>query len=170
MAEKKKENQAVLERTYTIPLRSAFRNAAPHRKANRAVSALRAFLAKHMKSEDVRLGQHLNAFLWARGIKSPPPRVTVKAVKDSEGVVRAELEGKTYKESVKPLPKDEGTGTIQEKISSAIGGKKGKEADETPVPTAEPKAKAEPAPKTEPKADSKDVKSEKKPEAKPKKE
>lgn len=163
MAEKKKENQAVLERTYTVPLRSAFRNAAPHRKTNRAVGALRAFLAKHMKSEDVRLGQHLNAFLWAKGIKSPPPRVTVKAVKDSEGTVRAELEGKTYKESVKPLPKDEGTGTIQDKISSAIGGKKGREDDETPAPTAEPKAKVEAAPKTEPKANSKDVKSEKKP-------
>jgi len=164
MADKKKE-QATLERIYTIPLRHAFVNSARYKKTNRAVRAVRQFLEKHMKSEDVRLGQHLNLALWARGITHPPARVTVKAVKDAEGVVRAELENKVWKESVKPMPKDESSGSLQEKISSAIGGKKSKDDGEEPEAEEKPKAEK----KAEPKDEKSDVKPEPKPKAKPKK-
>lgn len=137
MAEKKES----LERTYVIPLRSYFRNAAPYRKTNRAVRAVQIFLTKHMKSENVKLGQHLNNFLWQHGIKNPPPRVTVVAIKDAEGVVRAELQGKGFKESVKSVPKEEATG-LKEKLAEKLGGKEPKNV----TPKEEKKSK-ETAPK-----------------------
>ncbi len=141
MAEKKTET-AALERTYTIPLRAAFRNAPRIRKTNRAVKAVHAFLVRHMKSEDVKLGQHLNEFLWGRGIRNPPPRVTVTAVKDAEGVVRAELAGKAFKESVKPIAKEEAPETLKDKLTSTLGSKKDDEKAEKP---AKPKKAAEEA-------------------------
>lgn len=113
-----------MERIYTIPLRQAFRKVARYRKTNKAVSTLKLFLQKHMKSEDVRIGQHLNLFLWKKGIKNPPPRVTVKAVKDDEGVVRAELEGLQYKETEKSVAKLEEGNSLTEKLASKIGGAK----------------------------------------------
>jgi|GEM_PF-583963 len=147
MAEKKITTPA-LERTYTIPLRAAFRHAPRVRKTNRAVKAVQAFLAKHMKSEDVKLGQHLNEFLWAKGIRNPPPRVTVTAVKDAEGVVRTELAGKSFKESVKPIAKEEAPKTLKDKLTSTIGSKKGGEkepADDETKPEAAPVAHSKPA-------------------------
>jgi len=159
MAEKKEE---IMERVYTVPLRKSFINAPPYRKSQKAVKALREFLAKHMKSVDVRLGQHVNEYIWQHGIKNPPPRVTVKVVKDGEGVVRAELEGKEYKESVKALPKEEQE-SLKEKITSKLGAK---EKAEGPAMKDEPKAekaepKAEPA-KLEAKTKSAEPKAEKK--------
>lgn len=139
MAEKK-ESKSTLERVYTIPLRSAFRNAASHRKTNKAVKALREFLMKHMKSEDVRLGQHLNQFLWKHGIKNPPARVTVKAIKDEDGVVRAELEGKMFKESVRPIAKEEEPSSLKEKLVDKLGGKKDDDASPATPPANEGKA------------------------------
>ncbi len=131
------EKSKEVTRTYTIPLRSAFRNAARYKKTNRAVRAVRAFLQRHLKSDDIRLGQHLNTFLWARGISHPPPRVTVTAVKDEEGVVRAELEGKEFRESVKPMPKEEEPEGLKEKLESTLK-KKPKEEESAPKSAQKP--------------------------------
>ena len=92
MAEKK-EVKTVLERTYNVPLRKAYLKAPKYRRAKKAVNALREFLARHMKSDMIVIGKHLNQKLWVRGIKNPPHHVNVTAVKDSEGVVKAELVG-----------------------------------------------------------------------------
>jgi hypothetical protein len=104
-----------------------------------------------MKSEDVRLGQHVNEYLWSRGIKNPPPRVKVRAVKDSEGVVRAELEGKPFKESVRPTLKEEKPGTLKERLTGRLGRK---ERAEEPAAKEEQKAEKKEE-KAEPKAESK---------------
>ena len=85
---------ALLERTYTIPLRKEFLKAPKYKRAKKAASAVREFLQKHMKSEDVRIGQHLNDTIWERGIRRPPSRIKVTVQKDEKGVVRAELHGK----------------------------------------------------------------------------
>ena len=89
---------AKLERIYTIPLRREFIKVPNYKKTSKAVKAVRKFLQKHMKCEDVRIGKHLNLELWKRGRKNPPPRIKVKAIKDTEKinnkdaeVVRAEL-------------------------------------------------------------------------------
>ena len=62
-----------LERTYNIPLRKEFQKAPKYRRAKKAAIAARSFLEKHMKSENVKLGQELNKALWVRGIRSPTP-------------------------------------------------------------------------------------------------
>ena len=94
MAEKKsKEAKIILERTYNVPLRKGFQKAPKYRRAKKAINVLKEFLAKHMKSDDVRIGNFANLKIWERGIKNPPHHVKVNATRDSEGVVRAEIVG-----------------------------------------------------------------------------
>lgn len=82
-----------MERTYNVPLRKGYLNTPAHKKAKKAVSVLKEFLAKHMKSKTVLIGKHLNEELWKHGIKNPPHHVKVVVSKDAEGVVKAELHG-----------------------------------------------------------------------------
>lgn len=87
---------ANLERTYTIPLRKQFNKSPLYRRAKKSVTTVREFLVKHMKSEDVKLGQMINRELWKRGIKNPPSKIKVIAIKDETGAVTAELFGHKY--------------------------------------------------------------------------
>ncbi len=121
---------AILERTYTVPLRSGFAKTPRYRRTNRAVRTLRDFLVRHMKApaEQIKIGQHLNEFLWQDGIRSPPPRVTITVRKDDEGIVRAELAGKEYAEAVRPLDAQQEPQGLKEKLQAAIGSKKEKPA------------------------------------------
>lgn len=95
MAKKKedKKSSIVLERVYNVPLRKEFAKAPRWNRAKKATKALKEFLAKHMKSEDVKIGKYLNEELWKHGIKNPPHHVKVEAKKDSNGRVTAELVG-----------------------------------------------------------------------------
>jgi len=98
MAEKEKKAEKVLERIYVIPLRRGWLKAPQHRRAKKAVRLVKEFLAKHMKVENrnlsrVKLDLWLNRALWSRGIKSPPHKITVKAIKDSNGDVYVEFVG-----------------------------------------------------------------------------
>ena len=81
-----------LEREYVIPLRKEWLKTPMHKRAKKAVRAVRMFLARHMKVEfeDARLGRFLNEYLWARGQKHPPAKVKVKVVRE-ENIARAEL-------------------------------------------------------------------------------
>jgi len=88
------------ERTYTVPLRREFRKAPIYKRAKKAGVALRQFLQKHMKSEDVKIGRKLNQAIWQRGITNPPHKVKVTATKNDKGEVYAELFG-VAKEEVK---------------------------------------------------------------------
>jgi large subunit ribosomal protein L31e len=82
-----------VERVYTVPLRKEYRKVPRWRKTKKAVKALKEFLQKHMKSDDVRIERELNENVWKHGIKNPPHKVKVTAVKDENGVVRAQLFG-----------------------------------------------------------------------------
>lgn len=97
---------ATLERTYIIPLRKKVNLSPDYKKAKKAVNTVRAFLEKHMKSNDVKLGEQLNLLLWERGIKNPPGKVKVTVEKDDKGVVRAELFGHKYIEKKKVEKKE----------------------------------------------------------------
>ena len=113
MAKKKEEtSKIVLERTYVIPLRSKTLRTPLYRKSEKAMTVIRKFLVKHMKSKDVKLGRHLNMFVWKHGIRNPPGKVKVVATKDDKGAVTAELEGapkevkaETKSDSKKPAKK-----------------------------------------------------------------
>jgi len=118
---------ADIERVYNVPLRKEWLKKPKYVRAKKAARALREFLIKHMKSDDVKIGKHLNEMLWKHGIKNPPHHVKLTAIKDDKGVVRAELVGFKYEEFKKE--KKEEKGKLQETIEK-IRGKAGKQKKE----------------------------------------
>ena len=93
MAKKEEAPKIVLERIYVIPLRMETLKAPHYRKAKKAVTAIREFIARHMKSKDMKFGRYLSIRLWEHGIKNPPNKVKVIAAKNDKGTVFVELEG-----------------------------------------------------------------------------
>lgn len=94
MVEEKKAER--FEREYVIPLRDKWKRVPRYKRANKAIKAIKEFLAKHMKTENrdlklVKLDKFINEQVWFRGIKKPPARIKVKVIKESNGEVRAEL-------------------------------------------------------------------------------
>jgi large subunit ribosomal protein L31e len=78
------------EQIYIIPLRDAKR--APRwKRSNTAIKDIRKYLAKHMKSGDVKLDMSINERIWERGSQKPPSRIRVRAMKFEDGQVQAEL-------------------------------------------------------------------------------
>lgn len=75
-----------LERTYKVPLGKVL-IAPRHRRTPKAVRMLRHFAKKHMHSDEVKLDPKLNEIMWNRGIRTPPRKITVKMVRDKDGVV-----------------------------------------------------------------------------------
>ena len=122
-----------IERVYNIAIRKEWLRAPSYKRAKRAIDAVRAFLKKHMKSENVKLGRMLNMNVWERGIKRPPHHVKVTAVKYDDGLVRAELIGYPVEEA-KKVEKASGKEDKKEKD---------KKADVVPQESAEKKKAAE---------------------------
>ena len=83
MSEEKVEE---LIRTYTIPL-GRMMISPRHKRANKAVTLIKEFAAKHMKSSEIHISPDLNLILWKKGIRNPPRRVTVKMERDETGLV-----------------------------------------------------------------------------------
>jgi large subunit ribosomal protein L31e len=86
MAETKTDK---IEREYTIPLRHRWSIVPRYKRTNKAVKAVKEFLVRHMKIRDrdlnkIKLDRYLNEALWHRGIKNPPARIKVLAVKEGE--------------------------------------------------------------------------------------
>lgn len=98
MAEKKKTPKIILEREYNIPLRRRFINVPRYKRTKKAVKTLKEFIIKHMKSDNIKIGNYLNLHLWRNGIKNPPHHVLVVAKKNDEGLVSVELKGAPIKE------------------------------------------------------------------------
>ena len=72
---------AELKREYVIPLRRRTRTAPKWRRSKKAVSVLKEFVEKHMKTDNVIICKELNEKIWANGIKNPPGKVSVVALK-----------------------------------------------------------------------------------------
>ena len=104
-----------MERIYNIPLRKEFQKAPNYKKAPKAMIALKEFLKKHMKSENIIIGKHLNDEIWKNGPRNPPPKVTVKVLKE-EDKVKVELVDKFDETFKKEEPKKEKKKSIKEKI------------------------------------------------------
>ena len=90
MASEKKDT-LLLEREYVIPLRKEWLKVPRYRRTNRAVKAIKMFIARHMKVPDrdtrkVKLNSYLNQEIWFRGIAKPPARIKVKAKKYEDKV------------------------------------------------------------------------------------
>lgn len=93
MAKKEESSKVILERTYIIPLRRETLKVPPFKKANKAVKAVREFISRHMKSDNVVIGKYLNLNVWKHGAKNPPHKVKVTASKDDKGKIFVELFG-----------------------------------------------------------------------------
>ena len=117
---KKQETKIVLERTYNIPLRKEWLKVARYKRAKKAVKAVKEFLMKHMKSENVKVGKHLNLKLWEHGIKNPPYYIKVNAVKYEDGLVKAELFGFEIDEEKKEEVKKEAK-KAEEEVKKELG-------------------------------------------------
>ena len=59
------------------------------RRAIAAISQIRQFVVRHMKTtpDDVWIDGHVGEYIWSRGIKNPPSKITVRAVKFEDGLV-----------------------------------------------------------------------------------
>ncbi len=79
-----------LTRVYTVPLGRVMISPR-HKRAKKAVSIIKDFAVKNMKSPLVQISPELNEILWAKGIRKPPKRVIVKMEKDEEGVVMVSI-------------------------------------------------------------------------------
>jgi len=81
-----------MERIMTIPLRKT--KLAPRTKRSaRAIKEIRTYIMRHMKvdEENVWIDASLNERIWQNGIRNPPSKVTVKAVKFDDGLVEVSL-------------------------------------------------------------------------------
>jgi len=144
------------ERTYIIPLRQAVLNAPKYKRAKKAVNATKAFLSKHMKTDEVKLGKHLNEEIWKNGIKNPPGKVKITVFKDKEGVAKAELFGHKYVEKKAEEDKKESKPEdIKAKLQKLKAASKKTEEDEPAEKEPEKKAEAKPAKKEEKPAEEK---------------
>jgi len=90
MAKKVIKKQAE-EREYIIPLRRQWLKVPQYKRAKKAVKAIREFIAKHMRIPErnlklVKIDKWLNEELWFRGIKKPPAKIKVKAVRDGDNI------------------------------------------------------------------------------------
>jgi len=83
---------AVKEQVYTIPLRAV--KAAPRwKRSKRAMSLIRKYLTKHMKTDpsQIKIDKTVNEKIWERGSQKPPSSIRVRAAKFEDGEVQAEL-------------------------------------------------------------------------------
>ena len=96
MADKKQDTKKPeIEKEYVIPLREKCRSVPRYKKANKAIKTIKEVLARHMKVYDrdlnkIRIDKYLNEMVWFRGIRKPPAKIKIKAIKEGE-TVRAEL-------------------------------------------------------------------------------
>ncbi len=106
-----------IERTYNVPLRKEYMKVPRWKRTKKAVTALRQFLARHMKSDNIKLGKEVNNELWKHGIRNPPHHIKVNVTKDEKGVVKANLFGVTIKEQPKVEKKPKSK--LAEKVEAA---------------------------------------------------
>ena len=124
MAKKKTEPIEKLEREYVIPLRNKWKKVPRYKRVNKAIKAIKEFLVRHMGISDrdlnkVRLDKYLNEFVWARGIRKPPIKIKVRAIKEGD-IVRAELSEMPEKMKFKKLRKEK----IEQKAMEIVKSKK----------------------------------------------
>jgi len=72
---------AELKREYVVPLRRKTSTAPKWRRTKKAMSVLKDFIKKHMKTDNVIICSELNEAIWSRGIKNPPGKVSIVALK-----------------------------------------------------------------------------------------
>lgn len=122
-----------LERIYTIPLREVKSSPRNH-QADRAIRAVKRYLSKHMKSEDIWIDASVNEAIWARGMYTIPSKIRVRARKFDDGVVEVSLPDVEAKASIRADIKARKEKKDEEKKKEE---KKGEEKEEGKEPKSE---------------------------------
>jgi hypothetical protein len=65
---------------------------------------LREFIMKHMKAEDILVDSEVNEYIFQKGMKKPPRRITVRALKGDDDLVEVYLAGGAPEEMFEPEP------------------------------------------------------------------
>ncbi|MBS3072741.1 50S ribosomal protein L31e [Candidatus Pacearchaeota archaeon] len=139
--------KSIVEREYTIPLRREYLKVKRHKRTPKTVKAVKQFIARHMKVENrdlkkVKIDKWLNNELWFRGIKNPPNKIKVKAVKEGDIVkvslvnipekvkyaIERENKDKKEQEKKKPAVKEKSEEKEAEKDEKEVKEEKEKEA------------------------------------------
>ena len=109
------------EKIYTIRLMKA-KMAPRTKRARKAIKIIKDYLAKHTKTENVRIDSSLNEAVWDRGLKKIPSKIRVKAVKREEEIwaytpeAEIKIEEKKEKKKVKEAEEvTEGEKEVEEK-------------------------------------------------------
>ncbi len=122
---------------YIIPLRKEWLKVPIYKRTRYAVGCIRRFIAKHLKVDDVRIGQELNLELWKRGTRNPPHKVKVSSIveeKEKERYAIVNLFGKPLRLKEEVKKEKEG---ILDKLKGAVVKK-----EEKPEEKKEDKARA----------------------------
>jgi len=124
MAKKTEIKTETLEREYIIPLRKEWAKVPRYKRANKAIKAIKEFLVRHMKIRDrdlkkIKINSYLNEEIWFRGIKKPPIKIKVKAIKEGE-IVKADLVNYPEKLKFKKLREEK----RESKAKEIVEGKK----------------------------------------------
>ncbi|MEM0056961.1 MAG: 50S ribosomal protein L31e [Candidatus Geothermarchaeota archaeon] len=82
-----KDAKIVEERVYVVPLFKSIRYKTGIRRAKKAVTFLRNFIKRHMKTDNVKIAPSVNEKIWINGIRNPPRRIQVKVVRTDKGEV-----------------------------------------------------------------------------------
>ncbi len=75
------------ERVYNIPLRKEFMKVPRWKRAKRSIIAVKKFVEKHTRIDNILIGNELNNTLWKSGSKNPPSKIKVFVQKTSEDTV-----------------------------------------------------------------------------------
>jgi large subunit ribosomal protein L31e len=78
------------ERIYTVNFRKAWITP-QYRRTDRVINILREFAERHMKTDDIKIDQYLNRYLWRRGKRNPPRKVRIRMTKDETDTVVVSL-------------------------------------------------------------------------------
>ncbi len=82
----------MVERIYNIPLRRDVVMSPKWRRSKKAINVIQAYLLKHTKVSNIKLSRWINEFVWEKGGKNPPAKITLKVSIDKEkNIARAEL-------------------------------------------------------------------------------
>ncbi len=83
-------NETPEESIYTVNFRKAWITP-EYKRTNRVVRILREFAKRHMKTDDIKIDQYLNRYLWQRGKRNPPRKIRVRMTKDETDTVVVSL-------------------------------------------------------------------------------
>lgn len=95
-----------VEKILTVPLNIS-RSIPRTKRAKRAITEIKEFVAKHMKAGDgltdeekeefvspldkVWIDSKLNEKIWSRGIQKPPAKIRVRAIRFEDGLIEVSL-------------------------------------------------------------------------------